>query len=208
MSIQNAYNQWSETYDDDENLTRDLDQDVTRSRLGDSRFDSILEIGCGTGKNTSFLVQIGQIIQAVDFSPGMLRKARTKVQAANVTFSLMDIGEPWYYDDESFDLIVCNLVLEHIRGLSPIFSEAARTLRMNGRLFINELHPFRQYDGRKAWFYRNEEQIEVDAFIHHISDFLKAAADNGLGLEQLNEYWHEADQGKLPRILSLTFERR
>jgi len=208
MSIRNAYNQWSETYDNDENLTRDLDQDVTRNQLGDSRFDSVLEIGCGTGKNTSFLVQIGRVVQAVDFSPGMIRKARTKVQAENVSFSLMDIREPWYYDDESFDLIVCNLVLEHIRDLSPIFSEAARTLHRNGRLFINELHPFRQYDGRKARFYRNEEKMEVEAFIHHISDFLKAASDNGLGLEQLNEYWHAADQGKLPRILSLAFEWR
>jgi malonyl-CoA O-methyltransferase len=208
MEIQDAYNEWSESYDTDENLTRDLDQEVTRRRLGEMRFDSILEIGCGTGKNTSFLVNIGRSVQAVDFSPGMIGKARQKVQAENVIFSLMDITRPWKFDDGSFDLVVCNLVLEHIQNLSHAFSEAARTLRMNGRFFINELHPFRQYDGRKARFYRNAEKIEVAAFIHHISDFLNAAMDHGLLLESLNESWHEADKGKPPRILSLTFERR
>jgi ubiquinone/menaquinone biosynthesis C-methylase UbiE len=207
MSIQSAYNDWSGTYDTDENLTRDLDRAVTRSRLGNDRFDSILEIGCGTGKNTEFLAQIGQMVQAVDFSEGMIEKAREKVREENVRFSLMDITQRWQVDDQAFDLIVCSLVLEHIQDLSHVFVEAARTLRPGGLFLVNELHPFRQYDGKKARFYRKEEKIEVDAFIHHISDFLRAAEANGLALGKLEEYWHEADTGKPPRILSLAFER-
>jgi len=208
MDIQGAYNEWSRTYDSDENLTRDLDQKVTQSLLGNLRFDLILEIGCGTGKNTSFLAQIGQTVRAVDFSRGMIEKAREKVQAENVHFSIMDITQKWIFDDQSFDLIICNLVLEHIRDISFVFAAAARTLRPNGQFFINELHPFRQYDGKKARFYRNEEKIEVDAFIHHISDFLHAAKDNGFALVELDEHWHEADQNKPPRIISFMFERR
>ena len=207
MDIQGAYNEWSRTYDSDENLTRDLDQKVTQSLLGKLLFDSILEIGCGTGKNTSFLTQIGRTVRAVDFSEGMIEKAREKVQAENVHFSIMDITQKWIFDDQAFDLIVCNLVLEHIRDLSFVFAQAARTLRSNGQFFINELHPFRQYDGRKARFYRNEEKIEVDAFIHHISDFLHAGKDNGFSHVELDEHWHEADQNKPPRIISFTFER-
>ncbi len=208
MDIQNAYNEWSETYDADENLTRDLDREITRNVWRDSRFDSILEIGCGTGKNTAFLAQIGTSVRAVDFSQGMIEKAKEKVQAENVRFSMMNITQPWEFKDQSFDLIVCNLVLEHIRDLSFVFSEAARTLRPVGKFFIDELHPFRQYDGKKARFYRKDEKIEVDAFIHNISDFWNTATSNGLTLVTLNEYWHEADQNKLPRIISLLFERR
>src|SRR6476646_3621688 len=123
MDIQNAYNEWSETYDADENLTRDLDREVTRKVLGDKHFDSILEIGCGTGKNTVFLTQIGTSVSAVDFSQGMIEKAKEKVQAESVHFSMMDIIQPWDFQIQSFDLIVCNLVLEHIRDLSFVFSE-------------------------------------------------------------------------------------
>jgi ubiquinone/menaquinone biosynthesis C-methylase UbiE len=208
MGIQSAYNEWSGTYDTDENLTRDLDQTVTRNQLGNLHFDSILEIGCGTGKNTVLLARIGQNVRAVDFSQGMIERARQKVQAENVRFSMMDILQPWEFADRSFDLIVCNLVLEHIENLSPIFRESARTLRPMGRFLVNELHPFRQYDGKKARFYRNEQTIEVDAFVHHVSDFFHSAKENGLTLLSLDEYWHEADQNKLPRLLSLVFERR
>lgn len=207
MNIQNAYNEWSETYDADENLTRDLDREVTRNELDDTRFDSILEIGCGTGKNTVFLAQIGTSVRAVDFSQGMIERAKEKALGENVRFSMMDITQPWDFPSQSFDLIVCNLVLEHIEDLSSIFAEAARTLRPAGKFFISELHPFRQYDGKKARFYRNEEKIEVDAFIHNVSDFWNAATSNRLTLVKLDEYWHEADQNKLPRILSILFEK-
>ena len=68
MRIQQAYDEWSDSYDVDENLTRDLDQKVTREVLTNLHFTSILETGCGTGKNTSFLSQLGDKVYAVDFS--------------------------------------------------------------------------------------------------------------------------------------------
>ena len=208
MTVQDAYNQWSGSYDDDRNLTRDLDQRVTQQVLANLQFNSILELGCGTGKNTAFYAQIGKIVQAVDFSEGMVEKAKEKVKAENVRFSMMDITQKWVFDDRSFDLISCNLVLEHIKDLSFVFPEAARVLQNEGRFFINELHPFRQYEGKKARFDRDGETIEVEAFVHHISDFVHEAMDNGLKLIKLDEYWHETDQSKPPRIVSFSFEKQ
>ena len=66
MSIQQAYTDWSATYDQDQNLTRDLDEIVTRETLGHLRSNSSLEIGCGTGKNTPLLAQISQHVSAAD----------------------------------------------------------------------------------------------------------------------------------------------
>jgi malonyl-CoA O-methyltransferase len=47
----------------------------------------------------------------------------------------------------------------------------------------------------------------VEAFVHHISDFTNAASASGLQLVILNEYWHPADQGKPPRLVSLLFQK-
>ena len=205
MTIQNAYNNWSEIYDTNINLTRDLDQKVTRDLLASLQFDSILELGCGTGKNTEFFAEIGRHVHALDFSAGMLEKAKEKVTAKNVRFSVADLNQRWPCKDEDYDLISCNLVLEHIADLNHIFSEAFRVLKFDGKFFINELHPFKQYGGTKARFERGAEIIKVDAFVHHISEFTNAAAECGLTLVKLNEYWHEEDGNKPPRIVSFIF---
>lgn len=207
MSIRKAYTHWASTYDSDRNLTRDLDQVVTRNTLAGQRYTYILEIGCGTGKNTALLAQIGQHVRALDFSEGMLDRAKKKLQMDNVTFAVADITKQWPCKDQSADLIVCNLVLEHIENLSFIFAEAVRVLVKGGNFFVCELHPFRQYQGTKANFQREQETTEVQAFVHHISDFIDAARGHGLLLKNFKEWWHEEDQNKPPRLASFMFEK-
>jgi ubiquinone/menaquinone biosynthesis C-methylase UbiE len=206
-SIQAAYTRWAATYDSDRNLTRDLDQVVTRTILADRHYRSILEIGCGTGKNTQLLARIGDQMHAIDFSEGMLAQARAKGLGANVTFSVADLTQPWPCADQAVDLVVCNLVLEHIADLSFIFAEARRTLVDGGHFFICELHPFKQYLGTKAMFERDQVQIELPAFVHHISDFLEAAAGAGFTLVDLKEWWHDEDQDVPPRLVSFMFAK-
>lgn len=208
MSIQNAYDEWSGSYDSDGNLTRDLDEQVTRQALAGLHFASILELGCGTGKNTVFLAEIGGAVLAVDFSAGMIEKARQKVRTDNVRFSMMDLTQKWNVEAGAVDLIVCNLVLEHVQNLEWVFSEAARTLKPGGRFFISELHPFKQYEGKKARIQREGGVIEIAAFVHHISEYLNAAKRHGLSLVALSEHWHEQDQNKPPRLISLLLESR
>lgn len=111
MSVQAAYDNWSNTYDADENLTRDLDGVVTRETLMGLRCKSAVEIGCGTGKNTLLLSQIAEKVYAIDFSASMLEKAKQKVRSANVTFIRGDITKQWNCSTESADIIACNLVL-------------------------------------------------------------------------------------------------
>src|SRR6266404_3991905 len=188
MNIQQAYTDWSATYDEDRNLTRDLDETVVKEMLAHLRSNSTLEIGCGTGKNTALLAQISRQVSAMDFSTGMIAKAQEKFSFDNVSFTVADISQSWQFADQSFDLIVCNLVLEHIADLSFVFAEASRVLRQGGHLFVSELHPSRQYLGTRARFQRNHETTQIPAFVHDLSDFVGAGEANRLALSGMKEW--------------------
>ena len=208
MKIQDAYTRWSATYDSDRNGTRDLDQRVTERTLADRNCRNILELGCGTGKNTALLDRIGRKVLALDFSPGMLQQAKAKLKTDHVFFVRADLTKPWPAKSGSFELVVCNLVLEHIEDLDPVFYQASQSLMAGGELFVSELHPFRQYQGTQANFSNEQETVEIDAFVHHLSDFTEAARKNGLSLKSMNEWWHEEDLNKPPRLVSFLFEKR
>lgn len=208
MNIQEAYTDWAATYDSDRNLTRDLDQLVTRETLGNLRWKSVLEIGCGTGKNTALLAQIGERVFALDFSAGMIKKAREKLSLDSVSFYIADVTHPWMFESHSIDLITCNLVLEHVRDLSFIFAEASRVLVRGGQFFVTELHPFRQYLGTQATFRRNQQTTQIPSFVHHLTDFIEAATAHNLALVQMRERWHAEDQNKPPRLVSFMFQKR
>jgi ubiquinone/menaquinone biosynthesis C-methylase UbiE len=211
MTIRNAYTEWSTSYDSDRNMTRDLDHRVMRETFSQRRFTSILETGCGTGKNTSLLVQLAQRVLALDFSEGMIAQAKAKIHSNNVQFTIADLTRHWPCADHSVDLVVCNLVLEHIADLDFIFAQANRVLTAGGEFFICELHPFRQYEGKKATFAGKDGQVEIAAYVHHLSDFLNAGQAAGFTLNHLGEWWHDEDKSPdaptPPRLVSFLFEK-
>lgn len=207
MEVQDAYTRWSTTYDSDRNLTRDLDRLAIERVLTGLRYHNVLELGCGTGKNTAFLTTIGRHVLAIDFSVGMLSQAKEKIKSDEVLFAVADLTKRWPCKNEAFELIVCNLVLEHVSDLSSVFSQVSRALVPGGRFFVSELHPFRQYQGTQARFQRDQEAIEITAFVHHLSDFTESASHHGLSLQMVKEWWHEEDQNRLPRLVSFMFEK-
>jgi malonyl-CoA O-methyltransferase len=80
-------------------------------------------------------------------------------------------------------------------------------LREGGSFFVSELHPFRQYAGTAANFQRGGEQVKIPAFVHHISDFMEASKASGLRLKSLQEWWHEKDENKPPRLVTFLFKK-
>jgi malonyl-CoA O-methyltransferase len=208
--IARAYDRWAAQYDDDRNTTRDLDAAVVRRAPLNLAGRDVLELGCGTGKNTVWLAGQARLVHALDFSDGMLAEARRRVDAPHVRFVQHDIRIEWPLAAASVDVVVGNLVLEHVRDLGPIFAEAARVLRPGGQLFLCELHPFRQLRGGQAHFVdpRSGETVHVPAFTHATSEYVNGGIAAGLLLRELGEWLEpEPPSGMPPRLLSLLFER-
>jgi malonyl-CoA O-methyltransferase len=127
-----------------------------------------------------------------------------------VRFVQHDVRTTWPVVDVSVDVVIGNLVLEHVQHLAPVYAEAARVLRPGGQLFLCELHPFRQLRGGQAHFVdaANGETVHVEAFAHSASEYVNKGIAAGLVLRELGE-WLEAaaTPGAPPRLLSVLFDR-
>lgn len=208
MDVKQAYAQWAEQYDTNLNKTRDLEAISLRKTLRGSGFNSCLEIGCGTGKNTQWLAETTTQLTAVDLSEEMLDRAKEKVQASQVQFMVADITKPWDFCTQTYDLVTFSLVLEHIEDLHSIFKKLAQVTNPGARVYVGELHPFRQYRGSKARFETEGGTSVVTCFTHHFSEFAGAAAEAGFVIERVNEFFDEDDRTGVPRILALLFRKR
>ena len=205
--IKVAYNEWAEVYDTNENRTRDLNATTIRQQSFSFKNKRVLEIGCGTGLNTEYLIQEGGQVVGLDLSEKMLSKALKRIDHGDVNFVEGDITKPWDFKNESFDFIVANLVLEHIEQLSHVFTEAHRVLSSGGQFYIGELHPYKQLRESQAKFVSQKtgKEVLVDAFTHSVSEYINEGLRAGFTLQQIKEVYDKEDE--IPRLLTLLFKK-
>ena len=203
--IIDKYNAWAHQYDNNINPTRDLDKTVTKESLSNIDFFKVLELGCGSGKNTEWLINKADKLVGLDFSKNMLDLARKKVQTDKVTFINTDLNENWPVNDNSFDLATINLTLEHIETLDHIFNSLFMKLTQGGKCFVCELHPKKQLSGSKARFEKNGDKIALDVFYHSELEYIESAEKAGFNLIVKKE-WYD-NKKEVPRLISFLFEK-
>ena len=108
---------------------------------------SILDGGCGTGNYLQALQSKVDRLWGIEFNPGMLAKATVKLQHyPNIRLTQGTLTE-LPYDDQSFDGMMCNQVIQHLGSdsssqanfpeLAQMMREAYRVLRPHGTLVFN-----------------------------------------------------------------------
>ena len=201
----NDYNTWAFHYDNNINLTRDLDKIVTKKSLVNLNFSYVLELGCGSGKNTEWLITRANKLVGLDFSKSMLDIARNKIISQKATFIETDLNEKWEISNNSFDLATINLTLEHIKILDHIFSSLFMKLTRGGKCFVCEIHPKKQLTGSKARFEINSTEIILDVFQHSEEDYIQSAEKAGFNLLTKKD-WYD-NENDIPRLISFLFEK-
>ena len=199
------YNAWAYQYDNNINPTRDLDKNVTMESLSNIDFFKVLELGCGSGKNTEWLITKADKLVGLDFSKNMLALARKKITSEKVTFINADINKKWPVNNNSFDLATINLTLEHIEILDHIFNSLFMKLVAGGKCFVCELHPKKQLAGSRAQFEENGTDIVLDVFHHAEQEYIQSSEKAGFNL-LVKDDWYD-NQKDAPRLISFLFEK-
>ncbi len=109
-------------------------------QLGLSRGDSVLEIGCGTGRNFPYLreaVGPGGRVYGVDISRGMLREANEQCKANHWrNFELSEGDAAEYAAPEPLDGVLFSLSYNVMPHHFAVLRNAWKQLRPGGRLVI------------------------------------------------------------------------
>lgn len=104
---------------------------------------NILDLGCGTGRNSNYLAELGNNVIGIEISKNALEiaKKRAKKLNINVDYRLGDIGERYDINDNSIDMILdvtsSNSLDEKGRGI--YLSEMNRVLKDSGFIFVRAL---------------------------------------------------------------------
>lgn len=108
-------------------------------------FSRVLDVGTGAGQILKHLVKLAPpeaAITACDLSEGMLQRARAAVDRSSIPcarrlrFQVADVNR-LPFADESFDLVTCGYVLEHLTDLRQGLRELHRVLAPGGSLLLS-----------------------------------------------------------------------
>ncbi|TVP89308.1 class I SAM-dependent methyltransferase [Alkalibacterium sp.] len=135
-TIKKRYNRVSGLYDSMDRMMKDKwRKDLLKDVSG-----KVLEVGIGTGKNLHFYSEDVELT-GVDFSPGMMKKAKGKVEESNlpypVTLREMDIQQ-MDFPDNSFDYVVSTCVFCSVPDPVKGLKELKRVCKPDGEIIMLE----------------------------------------------------------------------
>jgi len=94
----------------------------------------VLDVGCGNGPLTFPIAALGIDVVGVDVNAASIDRNRRESRYPNARFEVVsgasfDLGE-------SFDLIICSEVMEHLDAPQPLVDSIARHLKPDGTLMV------------------------------------------------------------------------
>lgn len=105
--------------------------------LGAMAYDSMLDVGCGTGYLLEMLAeQSGAKHSGIDLSAEMIRVAKAK----NITGASFVVGsaEALPYDDNTFDVVTCIQSFHHYPHPDKAMQEVLRVLKPGGIYLLSD----------------------------------------------------------------------
>ena len=93
----------------------------------------VLDLGCAGGFLSDAIARKGARVTGIDPAAQAVDAAKAQAAAENLDIRYdVGVGETLPYDDESFDVVVCVDVLEHVADLQEVLRQIARVLRPGG----------------------------------------------------------------------------
>lgn len=109
---------------------------VLEDQLGDLKSLTALDLGCAAGNSTVWYGDAFRNVVAVDIDHPALAYAARHNAKTNIAYAMMN-GERLALRDESFDVVICAHVYEHVPDARKLLGEIHRLLKPGGVCFFS-----------------------------------------------------------------------
>ncbi len=130
--LKNVSNPWRIPY-----FQRMLSQELKMDPKG----KRALDLGCGGGILAEEFARMGFDVTGIDPSSSSLEAARAHAVWVGLNIDYrMAYGDDLPFENETFEIVFCCDVLDHIHNWDEVIGEVARVLKRNGVLFFDTIN--------------------------------------------------------------------
>lgn len=115
----------------------------------------LLDVGSGWGELGLACVERGALATGIEPDDAEVRISELLFESFGLDpFASKGVGERLPYTDNSFDLVTCQQVLEHVNDIDKVVAELVRVTRPGGKIFVSTPNYLFPYEGhyRMKWF--------------------------------------------------------
>ncbi|KAJ6500874.1 S-adenosyl-L-methionine-dependent methyltransferase [Mycena sanguinolenta] len=192
LPVLEAYDLWAKTYDTDGNVLQLLDTELVDELLPtllSQPHETVVELGCGTGRNTEKLLRydIRQIF-GLDGTSAMLAQARSRMQDKRLhlqQYNIITDSPPWTsFLPSSVDAVISTLVIEHLPSLPAFFALVHKILRVGGWVLVTNMHEEMGNQTGAGFVDESGVRVKMDKFVHTVEEVIAAAVECGFELQR------------------------
>lgn len=131
-----------------------------------------LDLACGQGAFTTLLAKkVKAGIVGLDASPSLIEQAK-RGAPKSAKFLVGDAGSfAHQFKPDQFDGIVCNLAIQNIDPLEPVFEQAARVLKTGGNFVLTMNHPAYRQPRQSGWGWDEERKLQYRRIDKYMSEY-------------------------------------
>ena len=119
----------------------------------------VLDLACGQGVFSRFLLGKKIKPEGLDSSEELLRMARSR-SVKSIPYHLGNASDAKLLGGQEFDGIACLLAVQNMEKIEPVFQNVARWLKPKGKFVMVITHPCFRIPRQTHWGWDEEKKIE------------------------------------------------
>ncbi|MDZ8085869.1 MAG: bifunctional 2-polyprenyl-6-hydroxyphenol methylase/3-demethylubiquinol 3-O-methyltransferase UbiG [Nostoc sp. DedQUE12b] len=133
----------------------------------------VLDIGCGGGLACEFVANLNADVSGIDLSFNSIKIAQQHARLSNLKIDYQRaLAENLPYQQNSFDVVLCFDVLEHVEDWKKVFSEAYRVLKQDGLFLFDTIN--RNFKSKFIMIWLLEDTLKhIPPGLHDWNKFIK-----------------------------------